>query len=367
MQKFDPNAAALEDSGIFGLPEVSPHTEADAKIVFVPVPWEATTSYRAGTAAGPLAIRDASHQVDLFDLDVVRPYEAGFYFLPETREEFRSFQNMNEEARPLAEKIIEVGGNIGTGPEAETLSKVLGRVNALSEQVNGLVLKETHRIFQAGKIPAIIGGDHSVPFGALQAAALKYPGFGILHFDAHADTRNAYEGFTWSHASIMRNVLERIPQVKKLVQVGIRDVCEEEVDYLFQNRQRMTTYYDRDLQRRKFEGVGWGVLCREIINELPNEVWISFDIDGLDPRFCPNTGTPVPGGLDFQEAVYLMQLLVRSGKKIIGFDLNEVAPARGIQADGLLNDEWDANVGARLLYKMAALTLVSQNQAQFQV
>jgi agmatinase len=188
--------------------------------------------------------------------------------------------------------------------------------------------------------------------------AERYPSYGILHFDAHSDTRIAYEGFEWSHASIMHNALERIPQITNLVQVGIRDVCEQEVDYCASQGKRVDVYFDRDLQRRKFEGKSWSATADEIVAKLPKEVWISFDIDGLDPRFCPKTGTPVPGGLEFAEAVHLIGAVARSGRKIIGFDLNEVAPCQSGE------DEWDANVGARLLYKLAAFTLASQGKAK---
>jgi agmatinase len=156
----------------------------------------------------------------------------------------------------------------------------------------------------------------------------------------------------------MYNTLEHIPQVKKLVQVGIRDFCEEEFNYCAAQKDRVSLFTDRYLQNKKMQGVHWAKLCEEIIQTLPSEIWISFDIDGLDPRFCPHTGTPVPGGLDFQEANYLIGALVSAGKTIIGFDLNEVAP----NLDNP-NDEWDANVGARLLYKLAAWTTASHGKA----
>src|SRR5262249_21683624 len=159
-------------------------------------------------------------------------------------------------------------------------------------------------------------------------------------------------------ASIMHNALERIPQIKKLVQVGIRDVCEQEVEYCEQQGDRVSVYFDRDLARSKFEGTSWSKVAEDIVSRLPREVWVSFDIDGLDPRYCPNTGTPVPGGLEFSEAVHLVREVVRSGRKIIGFDLNEVAPCAGGE------DEWDANVGARMLYKLSALTLASLGKAK---
>jgi agmatinase len=347
MTSFDPNAASAQDSGIFGLP----YQQEESSIVYLPVPWEATTSYGAGTSNGPQAILEASRQVDLFDLDVNKPYESGLFMLPESAD----VRAWNEQGKKEASRIIEVGGVIDGNA---SLEKSLSVVNELSERVNQFVYQQTRAILKSGKIAAVVGGDHSVPFGALQAIAEKHPSFGVLHFDAHSDTRDAYEGFQWSHASIMRNVLDRIPAVKKLVQVGIRDVCEEEIQYTQAQGDRMKVFFDRDLARRRFEGTHWAATALEIVDQLPQEVWVSFDIDGLDPRFCPNTGTPVAGGLDFQEACFVLSVLVRSGRKIIGFDLNEVAP------DPKGESEWDANVGARLLYKMSAWTLVSLGKAK---
>jgi agmatinase len=343
--RFDPNAAAAAGSGIFGLPG----TEPESALVLLPVPWEATTSYGGGTSDGPSAILEASKQVDLFDSDVLRPYEAGIFLLPESSD----VRQWNEEARRAAEPVIAAGGDVDGRPE---LQKALHRVNLLGGQVNQFVHRETRRLLKAGKIAGVVGGDHSVPFGALQAATEAFGEVGILHFDAHSDTRNAYEGFTWSHASIMRNVLDEIPAVKKLVQIGIRDFCEDEVEYCLAQGERVRTFFDADLARQRFEGVNWASLTEQMIAPLPERVWVSFDVDGLDPRFCPHTGTPVPGGLDFNEANYVLRRLVKSGRKIVGFDLNEVAPGE--------DDEWDANVGARLLYKLCAWTLASQGKAQ---
>jgi agmatinase len=340
---FDPNAAAPADSGIFGLP----CTQADARLIYLPVPWEATTSYRGGTAGGPAAILAASHQVDLFDLLVERPYEAGLHLLPTDPR----FVEWNSAARPLAAQIIAVGGAIGDDP---SLAVALGRVNELSGWVNRLVHQQVAAIFDAGRVPALIGGDHSTPFGAIQAAAERHPGLGVLQVDAHLDLRAAYQGFDWSHASIMYNVLTRIPEVGRLVQVGIRDFCEEELDRATAEGDRVRVCFDADLAHRRFDTVPWSRTVAEIVSALPAEVWISFDIDGLDPRLCPHTGTPVPGGLDFAEAVHLVAVVARSGRRIVGFDLNEVAPGPD------RSDQWDANVGARLLYQLSAWTLVSR-------
>jgi agmatinase len=345
---FDPNAPAQPGSGIFGLP----HTEKDALVVLVPVPWEATTSYGGGASEGPRAILDASMQVDLFDLDVDRPYQHGIHMLP-IPEDVAAW---NEEAKGEAAAVIEQGG-AGDDPE---LAKALGRVDALSEKVNEHVEREVARLLAAKKIVGVVGGDHSVPYGALRAMAksLAKP-FGVLHFDAHSDTRRAYEGFHHSHASIMFNVLEGVPEVTKLVQVGIRDVCEDEVAYCASQGERVSVFYDRNIARRKMDGEPFSKIAREIAAALPQDVWISFDIDGLDPRYCPHTGTPVPGGLELAEAVSVIREVVRAGKNIVGFDLNEVAPNLADE-----EDEWDGNVGARLLYKLVAFTLASQGKAK---
>ena len=344
--EFDPNAPARAGSGVFGLP----HAEADAAVVLVPVPWEATTSYGGGTSGGPRAFARACAQVDLYDLDVERPYAHGIHMLAEPPE----IVAWNDEAKALATRVIEAGG-AGDDPE---LGAALARVNALSVEVNAWVERATRRLLDAGKLVGVVGGDHSVPYGALRAIASRGP-FGVLHVDAHSDTRRAYEGFVHSHASIFHNVLEDVPEVTCLVQVGIRDVCEEEVAYTRAQGARVAVVYDRAIAARRLDGEPFTRTARAIVDRLPDDVWVSFDVDGLDPRYCPHTGTPVPGGLDFHEAVALLRELVRAGKRIIGFDLNEVAPNPRDP-----DDEWDANVGARLLYKLVGFTLASQGRAK---
>ncbi len=342
MESLDPNAAAAPDSGIFGLPD----TPEQAAVVLVPVPWEATTSYGGGTADGPRAILQASRQVDLFDIETGRPYAQGIALLPEPA----ALRRWNDAAKPLAQQVIAAAGAAQRDAGAED---ALARVNSLSERVNSHVQSEVERWLGAGKIVGVVGGDHSVSFGALAAYAARCPDLGILHFDAHADLRRAYEGFEFSHASIMENVLRRLPRVTRLVQVGIRDLCEEEHERIAAAGGRVRTWYDAELVRERFEGATWARQVERILADLPHDVYVSFDVDGLDPLLCPHTGTPVPGGLSFQEAAYVLRALVASGRRIVGFDLVEVAPA----PDG---SEWDGNVAARLLYKLIGWTLRSQ-------
>ncbi len=315
-------------------------------MIVVPVPWEATVSYGSGAADGPAAVFAASVQIDLFDAEIGRPYERGIAMLPlEASDEVRAW---SDQAQRAAAPVIAAGGP-GDDPALHT---AVERVNGVSEQMNGWVRERVAQWMAKGRTVFLLGGDHSTPFGAIAAHADAYPGLGILHLDAHYDLRPAYEGFTWSHASIMRNVLDRVPGVERIVHVGVRDFAEEE-HTASRAEPRSTAFPDRLLRRRMQSGECWADIADAIVARLPEKVYLSFDIDGLDPVLCPGTGTPVPGGLSWDEIVSLMAAVVESGREIVGGDLVEVAPQDG---DG----EWNANVGARLLYKMLGFCLLSR-------
>ncbi len=337
MNGFDPNQAAQPGSGIFGLPP----NEDSADLVLVPVPFDATTSYGIGAAEGPAAIRKASHQVDLFDLQTGKPYTRGIVMLATDPR----FAELNRSAREAALPIHEQGG---AGPDDRDAVALVDRAGAL---VNEIVYEAVKAQLSRGKLCGVVGGDHAVPFGAIAAVAEQFPGVGILHFDAHADLRRAYEGFEWSHASILNNVLRKIPAVGPVAQVGLRDICEEEFAAITANGQVMA-WFDLDIRQRLALGESLMTIWTEVVEYLPDEVYLSFDVDGLDPSLCPNTGTPVPGGLSFVEACLLLDVVVNSGRRIVGFDLCEVAPGGG-------GSDWDANVGARLLYKLCGFALMT--------
>ena len=324
---FDPDAPANADQ-IFGLP----FTPRNARVVLIPVPWQATTSYRRGTRDGPQAVLEASVQVDLHDLEVGDAWKEGFAIEPED-DRIRLWDEAAE-----GDALAVIAAQTGDG-EAIVPEDALERVNALGAQLNDHIYREVSRLLDSGHLPGVLGGDHSVPFGAIAAAAERYPGLGILHIDAHADLRVAYEGFTWSHASIFYNVLTRIPGIGAVAQVGLRDVGAREAEFA-QEEARVFWFTDPQMQRALAEGRTWLSIVRDIVAELPERVWISFDIDGLDPALCPGTGTPVPGGLTWGQACLLLAEVAES-RTIVGFDLNEVGPG-----------EWDGNVGARLLYKL---------------
>jgi agmatinase len=336
--EFDPDGPAPAESGIYGLP----FSVEDSKVVIVPVPFEATTSYGGGTSKGPAAVLEASKQVDLFDQETGRPYAGGIAMLDVPKNVLR----WNSAAKKVAAHVIEKGGVVDrlTRDAAE-------KVNDYGDRVNAWVYEQTVDLLRHGKLVVILGGDHSVPYGSIRAHAQKYPGLGILHLDAHADLRDSYEGFTWSHASIFNNVMRKIPGIDKLVQVGVRDLGQAERKMIDASGGRIVTFYDAELAGRKEDGVAFAKLADEIVAALPNDIYLSWDIDGLDPTLCPGTGTPVPGGLSWNEAIGLLRAIRRSGKRIVGLDLCEVSPGE---------TEWDANVGARLLYKMIGFALLSQ-------
>ncbi len=342
---FDPNDAAQPGSGIFGLP----FSIKNARVAVLPVPFDATTSYRKGAAKGPEALLEASRQIDLFDLETGKPYEQGIAMVELPKAVARGIKRFNDQATRLAKPVIEAGG----AGSSKKLQANLEQVNDLCQRLNSFVYINAKSLLAQGKLVALVGGDHATPFGSIKAHAEAHPGMGVLHVDAHADLRQAFEGFTWSHASIMYNVVHQIPEVKRLVQVGIRDFCEDEFHLSRGSKGRIHTFFDAELARERLTGTPWRKQCERIAEKLPKDVYISFDIDGLDPALCPNTGTPVPGGLSFHEACLLIATVAESGRRIVGVDLNEVAPGRN-------GDEWDANVGARLLYKLIGWMLSSQ-------
>jgi len=337
--EFDPDSPAPAESGIYGLP----FSVEDSRVVVVPVPFEATTSYGGGTSKGPAAVLEASKQVDLFDQETGRPYAGGIAMLDVPKNVLR----WNGAAKKQAAHVIEKGGVVDrlTRDAAE-------KVNDYGDRVNAWVYEQTVDLLRHGKLVVILGGDHSVPYGSIRAHAQKYPGLGILHLDAHADLRDSYEGFTWSHASIFNNVMRKIPGIDKLVQVGVRDLGQAERKMIDASGGRIVTFYDADLAARKEARVAFAKLADQIVAELPDDIYLSWDIDGLDPTLCPGTGTPVPGGLSWNEAIGLLRAVRRSGKRIVGLDLCEVSPGE---------TEWDANVGARLLYKMIGFALLTQS------
>ncbi len=332
---FDPNAASVSGT-LFGLP----FDVESARLVVLPVPWDVTVSYGAGAARGPRAVLEASAQVDLYDSERPDAWKQGIAMAPIPEDLEAASARLRQDAKGLIAALA--------SGEGQSDPVGLRRVNDGCEAMVSRVRREAKGLLDRGKLVAVLGGDHSAPLGLMQALGER-GSYGILHIDAHSDLRDAYQGFVHSHASIMHNAL-RIDAVSRLVQVGIRDYSEEEVEAIRKSAGRLELFDFRGLARRRFAGETWASLVEEMVRELPNEVYVSFDIDGLDPALCPATGTPVPGGLQFEEALYLIERVPASGRRIVGLDLCEVSPR---ESEG----EWDANVGARVLYRLCCAAL----------
>ena len=288
---FDPDAPGVANGNFFGLP----CGEQEADTVIVQVPWDATVSYGKGTADGPRAMLDASLQVDLFDERFPQAADMKVWTLPEEQR----LRELNAYAGERAGRVIAA---LEAGEDPALQEGLCAEVNLASEELNAYVEAVSEKYLSESKSVVLAGGEHSVPLGLIKALSRRYPGMGILHIDAHSDTRNAYEGFKYSHASIMYNAAAEA------------------------------------------EGETWKDICLDIVSSLPQNVYVSFDIDGLTPEYCPGTGTPVPGGLTFSQVDYLLYILACSGKRIVGADLCEVAPGNV--------GEWDANTGSRVLFKL---------------
>uniref|UniRef100_UPI00404AD3B0 agmatinase family protein n=1 Tax=Flavobacterium sp. TaxID=239 RepID=UPI00404AD3B0 len=340
---FDPSQPGLADATIFGLPFSAEQSE----IIVIPVPWEVTVSYGAGASEGPAAIMEASFQVDLNHQEFPELWKLGIFMDDAPSHWATNSEKYKSLAQPIIQ-ALEDGEDIATFPALQT---DLDKINKVCRELHTEVKEKVQYWMNKGKKVVLLGGDHSTPLGYYEALASQHEDFGILHLDAHMDLRIAYEQFTYSHASIMYNAL-KLPQISKIVQVGIRDFCEQEVEVVNKENGRVLVHTDTDLKKQLFEGNTWQHICDHIIYSLPKKVCVSFDIDGMNALYCPNTGTPVPGGFSYEQAAYLLSRLAESNKEIIGFDLVEVAPGE--------TGDWDGNVGARMLFHMCGMFAKSQ-------
>ncbi len=337
---FDPNGVGIANGNLFGFPV----DENEAQIVITPIPWDATASYGKGTSNGPQAILDASPQLDFFHPKLENAWQTKVYMSPISSEWKAINDDLCEKALSYIQ-FLEEGGVLENNLAFKTLVQTIDETqNALKDNLKERAIE----LMKQGKVPAVLGGEHSTPLGLIEALDEQGQPFGVLQIDAHADLRNAYEGFQQSHASIMHNVVNNCKNLVKLVQIGVRDIAQSEVDFATQSNGKIKTFFDWDIREAQYNGKTWHQIVDKIIDQLPQNVYISFDIDGLKPNLCPNTGTPVAGGFELGEINYLLFQLIEKGKRIISFDLNEVAP----EEDG----DWNANVGARALWNLICVT-----------
>jgi len=269
----------------------SPHSDwENSRVVVLPVPYDSTTDWRSGTRDGPGAIINASQYLELYDLELEREiYRVGIHTLPEVEPDMSGPEGMTQRVYTVAKELLDE---------------------------NKLVL--------------MLGGEHSLSLGMVKAYREKYEAVSVLQLDAHADLRDSYLGTKYSHATVMRRVCELCP----IVPVGIRSLSDEE--HRFINEAGIKPVYARGLPLTKDS-------IEQIIASLSNEVYITIDLDVLDPSLMAAVGTPEPGGLGWYEVLGLLREVARC-KRIVGFDLVELCPSEGPLACAFL--------AAKLAYKL---------------
>ena len=255
------------------------------KVVIIPFGLEKTVSYGGGTSKGPKEIIKASHQVELFDEDL-------------NKEPYKHIGIKTLKPFPIKKNII------------DALKQI--------ENINKLLLDKK-------KFPLVLGGEHSLTAGAIRPFIKKFGKICLLHFDAHADLRNSYNGNKFSHASVIRRCLDN-PNVS-VISFGIRNISSNEISFLNKNRKRIKIYWAKNK-------LNWDLSkFKKIIRN--KKVYLTFDVDGLDSSVMPATGTPEPGGLFWNETIKIIKIAAQSSK-IVGGDINELSPIKGFDSYNFL-------------------------------
>lgn len=328
------------DGGYYFGEKVAP---ADADLVIVSAPWSVTSDYGRGATYTPDAIIDASVKSNLYDVATGFSAEGRVA----TAEIDYNIQELSEHLGRDAERIANRGGDKGT-IVAEYATRKIKHINEGFAEMHASIYRQVKQWVSAGKAVAVIGGDHSVSLGAIKAVAEHHEDIGVLFVDAHADFACGNKVLPYSHRTIARNIVEEIPSVSRLVEVGVRDIDKSEKEALVANN-RVELFLAEEVSAKRFEGESWGNLCREMVEKLPQKVYISLDIDALKIEFCTHTNSPVPGGMTFDEVIYLVNCVAKSGRQIVGFDISEVVSN--------IDNKMDAVVAVRLLTKMIVATL----------
>jgi agmatinase len=323
---------------------------SNSQVIILPLPFEITTSVVSGCNEAPSQILEASESIDFLIPQFKDVILKDFHIYMEKPNSM--FLKLNF---PFYQEIIEKWkDHYYDIPLEEVYSEKfviseLYNINREFEKLYDFSYKKVKEYLENGKLFGVIGGEHSVNFGVVKAVSDYYGGnFSILQIDAHCDLKNKYLGIEYSHASAMRNIFDNIPLIS-LTQIGIRDLDKEELE-CSEKFDNIFTMFDYD---------SFNLDVSQIISliapTLNENIYLSFDIDGLDPSLCPNTGTPVPGGFSYNKILAILEgLFLNKGKKLIGFDLVEI----GSNSEGGI----DANVGARLVYFLSTLMVKSNNK-----
>lgn len=309
------------------------------KVVHVyPVPWDVTTTFGAGTANAPQAIASVYHQ-----LDHSHPFQSRSFdpcFLPESSVIQAAQRRHARESRA----IIHTLNHDGTLSNDQRMHR--DAINEASQQLNNQVFADTLPFIQAGDPIILCGGEHGVGVGYLRALAKVHASFSILHIDAHLDCRPAYFGYDYSHASVLTHYAN-MPQTTHITSVGIRDYDASEPEFATHHpHTTWSIFYDYAMHQALFEGQSWHHITQSIVSTLTDPVVISLDVDGLIPYHCLHTGTPVVGGMTYNQLAYMLDHVHRA-RHVIGAELVEV---------GAPNETpYDATIGARLIQLLAGV------------
>lgn len=315
----------------------------ESSVVVVSAPWAVTSAVGEGAAYAPDAIIDASTSMGLYDAMTGVSIEGRVATVEIDYDIQESSQHLGSDADKVLSHI-EDGGSVA----GDFFGRKLARINTGFRHMHASVARDVARYAAQGKVVGVVGGDHSVAFGAVRALSERCEGMGVLFLDAHCDMGGDSRIFDYSHRSIARNILEEIPAVSHLTMVGVRDCSERDVCEVKQNN-RASIFLAEELAAARFAGRSWKECVADVVATLPSEVYVSLDVDVLSPECCPNTVRPVAGGLSFDEVCFLLCEVVASGRRIVGFDLTEVVPK--------LQSGIDAVVGARLLAKLCAASI----------
>lgn len=297
---FNPDVAHQYNGNFAALP----HIGDEAGIVYLPVPWDATTSGMKGTANGPENILRHSLEIDLFDHRTPEAWCLGHQFLQ--IEESTSLLNM--ETRDIVQAYRKGHGD-------------LLQIDQACERIHQEIYEKIDQWQADRRLIVLVGGEHSISYGSIRSHLERFPKMHVLQLDAHMDLRKAYEGIKFSHASIFYNVLNYLP-LTGLYQLGVRDLCREEWA-LAERDDRVHFILAEDIYSQKARGISFHNQLGQFLNSISDEIYLSIDIDVLEPHYCPNTGTPVPGGLSFWDILQVVDAIHKLGKKIVGLDLVE--------------------------------------------
>ena len=338
---FNPNTITPDNGCYFGLS----HDPESAALVLLSAPWDTTTSLRSGSSYAPDAIIEVSRYVDFYEPLAPNSWQKGIATAPIDY----SIQDLSHRLRSDAERVINLHDELGMSVIDNLMyERRLRRVNEGSVEVNNNIFQQASNWLSKDKIVGLVGGDQSVTYGIVRAMGYKYEKLGLLHIDSKCDMREAFQGFDFSHASTMFNIMRDVPQVDKLVSVGVQEFSPIEWERV-SNNGRIKVFTAQQMWSDQFEGTPWSKIVDDIIAELPDHVYISLDIDGLMNECSPNKGHMTAGGLNFHQVIYLMDRIITSGRRIVGFDLTEVSPN--------IENKADMRIVARLLFKMCSIAL----------